>query len=124
MFLEPYAMTARKKQVELIGNIKPDQIYRTTLSPAIFGLGPQATVDKVKSGELPPSFPLSASSRFRAWTGQQILDHRANMMKAVAEEKALAAAKDRQPQPAGLAAAQKKIKKQKLRPPARQRESA
>lgn len=122
-------MTARKNKVELIGNIKPDQIYRTTLSPAIFGLGPQATVDKVKSGELPPSFPLSASSRFRAWTGQQILDHRAEMQKLATEEAARAAAvaKDQPPnsQPAGLAAAQK-IKKQKLRPPAkqRQRESA
>jgi hypothetical protein len=116
-------MTAKKKPVELIGDIKPDQIYRTTLSPAIFGLGPQATSDKEKIGELPPSFPLSPSSRFRAWTGQQILDHRAKMQALAAEQ-----ATEKRPQPPQFVGTRLKIKKQKLRPPVstkvRQRESA
>jgi len=106
-----------------LGEIDPAGIYRTTLSEEIFSLGPQAVTDKEKTGELPPSFPLSASSRFRAWTGQQILDHRASMKELA--EKELAAAKDRppMPQPKQLEAGQK-TKKLKLRPPARQRESA
>jgi len=114
----------RRTERQWLGEIDPAGTYRTTLSEELFGLGPQARADKEKIGELPPSFPLSPSSRFKAWTGQQVLDHRARM-KELAEEKAkaeLAAAKDRPPtpQPKQLAAAQK-IKKLKLRPPAKQR---
>jgi hypothetical protein len=123
-------MTKRKGNVELIGKIQPDQSYRTTLSPAIFNLGPQATRDKIKNGELPRPFPLSPSSRFEAWTGQQILDHRARMQ-VLAEEKAAAErAAEKQPQPKALAQAAAKIRKIKLKPPVdkarrqRQRESA
>jgi len=122
-------MTRKRRTVELIEEIRPDRVYRTTLSEELFGYGPQAAREKARNGELPLSFPLSPSSRFEVWTGQQVLDHRARM-KELAEEKAkaeFAAAKDQppKPQPAGLAAAQK-IKKVKLRPPAklRQRESA
>jgi hypothetical protein len=121
-------MTAKRYPPEPIGTIQPDQIYRTTLSQQIFGYGPQATRDKIRNGELPLPHPLSSSARTEAWTGQQILDHRANM-KLLAEEKAkaeLAADGTKKPQlqPPQLAAAQK-IKKVKLRPPAkRQRETA
>jgi hypothetical protein len=64
-------MTRRKIEVEPIGDIQPDRIYRTTLSSAIFGYGPQATRDKIRNGELPMPFPLSPTSRFEAWTGRQ-----------------------------------------------------
>ena len=86
-------MTRRKDEVGLIEDIKPDQIYRTTMSQELFCLGPQATADKIKSGELPPPFPLSESSRARAWTGQQILDHRVKMRELAAVQLAAARAK-------------------------------
>src|ERR1035441_2010476 len=88
-----------------LGEIDPAGIYRTTLSEELFGVGQQATKDKEKTGELLPSFPLSASSRFRAWTGQQILDHLAKMQKLAAEQLEVkrAAADQPLPQPAGLA---------------------
>ena len=89
-YLEPLLMTKRKV-AESIGEIQSDRIYRTTLSPAIFGYGPQATRDKIRNGELPMPFPLSPTSRFEAWTGAQILEHRARM-RALAEAKAKAIA--------------------------------
>jgi hypothetical protein len=106
-------MTKRKEVIESIRAIIPDQIYRVTLSPAIFGLGSQATRDKIRTGELPLPAPLSPSSRFEAWTGQQILDHRAAMRKQ-AEEKAKTL-RERPPQKQPPL----KIKKMKLRKPAR-----
>ena len=51
-------MTLRKKFAEeLISDIeiKPDKIYRTTLSPVIFGYGPVRTKDLVLEGKLPKS---------------------------------------------------------------------
>jgi hypothetical protein len=104
-------MTARKKSVQLIGEIEPQQIYRVTLSPALFGYGQQRTNDLIESGELPMPFPLSASSRFRAWTGTQIIEHRARMQELAAAK--LKVERPAQPQPV----AQQKIKKLKLRPP-------
>ena len=117
-------MTRKRRTVELIEEITPDMAYRTTLSEELFALGPQAAADKEKVGELPPSSPLSASSRFRVWFGWQILEHRAAMQKLAAEQLVAKRAATPTPQPAGLAA--HKIRKQKLRPPAkqRQRESA
>jgi len=104
----------RKAVIESIGGIRADQIYRTNLAPTIFGYGVERARTLEKSGQLPPSFPLSASSKYRAWTGQQILDHRADMRElAEANAKAL---RERSPQ-AQPAALQPKIKKQKLRPP-------
>jgi hypothetical protein len=100
-------MTKRKASTELIGEIQPDRIYRTTLSPAIFGYGPQATRDKIKSGELPTPFPLSASARFDAWTGKQILDHRARMQALAAEKAEDERAAEKKPQPSALAAARR-----------------
>jgi hypothetical protein len=105
-------MTRKKVSVELIGEILPDQIYRTTLSPAIFGYGKQRTDDLVRTGELPTPFPLSPSSRFKAWTGEQIIAHRARMREIAAAQ--LKAERPPQPQPLAL---QPKIKKLKLRPP-------
>jgi hypothetical protein len=119
-------MTRPKVNTVLVGNIEPDQIYRTTLYESLFGYGEQATNDKIKSGELPMPFPLSEGGRARAWTGRQILEHRARMQELAAEkaEADRAAAKKRapSPQPAALAANQK-TRKIKLRPPvAKQRE--
>jgi hypothetical protein len=91
-------MTRRKIEVGPIGDIQPDRIYRTTLSSAIFGYGPQATSDKIRNGELPMPFPLSPTSRFQAWTGRQIIAHRAQMQ-ALAAEKAKAIVDSKRPRP-------------------------
>jgi hypothetical protein len=107
-------MTKRKVSTELIGEILPDQIYRTTLSPAIFGYGQQRVIDLVEMGELPVPFPLSPSSRFKAWTGQQIIDHRARMKELAAAQLEIERNRPAQPQSPALTA---KIKKMKLRAP-------
>ena len=91
-------MTKRKIEAELNGDIQRDRIYRTTLSSAIFGYGPQATRDKIRNGELPMPFPLSPTSRFEAWTGSQIIEHRAQMQ-ALAAEKAKAVTDNKRPRP-------------------------
>jgi hypothetical protein len=109
-------MTARKKTVELIGDIEPQLIYRVTLSPAIFGYGQQRTNELIKNGELPVPFPLSATSTFKAWTGQQILDHRAAMQKQAEANVRGLRERPKQEQPKAL---QPKIKKLRLRKPAR-----
>jgi hypothetical protein len=107
-------MTRRRKEIPLLEEIRPDQLYRTTLSPAIFNLGWQACANAVKAGKLPRPFPLTPGSRYQAWTGQQILDHR-ERMRILAEEKAAAdAARPPQSQPAGF---KKRVKKVKLRRP-------
>jgi hypothetical protein len=116
-------MTKRKASAEEIGEIWPDRLYRVNLSPAIFGYGPQATREKIRNGELPVPFPLSLTSRFEAWTGEQILDHRATMRVFAVEKAEAARAAEKQPQPKHLAQAATKIRKTKLRPPLRQRKS-
>jgi hypothetical protein len=117
-------MTRKRHAVRhMLGKIDPAGFYRTTLSEEIFGLGPQATADNEEAGDIPPSSPISPSSRFRGWYGQQILDHRANMQKLAAEQLEAKRAAADQLQPKALADAVK-IRKQKLRPPAKQRESA
>ena len=96
-------MTKRKIEVEPIGDIQPDRIYRTTLSSAIFGYGPQATRNKIRNGELPMPFPLSPTSRFEAWTGRQIIEHRAQMQALAAEKaKAIVDSKRLRPRPLAL----------------------
>jgi hypothetical protein len=98
--------------VQLIGDINPSQIYPTTLGPAIWGLGWQATKNKVKSGALPRPSPLTPGSNREGWTGSQILEHRARMQ-ALAEQNAAAdAARPKQEQPPGF---KRKVKKTKLR---------
>jgi hypothetical protein len=107
--------TRKRQRVEMIYDIQPEQIYRTNRSEELFGFGPQVTAEKIKKHELPTPFPLSASSIFKAWTGQQILDHRAAMRK-LADQKAEAdKLRSKQEQPLALRG---KVKKQKLRKPA------
>jgi hypothetical protein len=104
-------MTRPKAAVQLIGDINPSQIYPTTQGPAIWGLGWQATKNKVKAGQLPRPSPLTPGSNREGWLGQQILDHRRDMH-ALAEQKAVTdAARPKQSQPAAL---RKKVKKTKL----------
>ena len=115
-------MTRRKRAVRrMLGEIDPAGFYRKTFSEEIFGLGPQATDDAEEAGAIPLSSPISPSSRFRGWYGQQILDHRAKMQALAAAQLEAKRAEQTAPQPKALAAAQK-IKKQKLRP--HERESA
>jgi hypothetical protein len=109
-------MTAKRKDAQLIGDIEPDRIYRITQSAALFGYGPQRTIDLIKSGNLPAPYPLSASSRFRAWTGAQIIAHRAKMKEIATLQLQAERARPVQPQPQNL---RPKVKKQKLRPPSK-----
>jgi hypothetical protein len=105
----------RRKDVLPIGEIDPGQFYRTTMSPAIFNIGTQATKNKIRDGKLPRPSPLNEGSHIYGWTGRQILDHRARMQ-ALAEANAAAdAVREKQPQPEAL---RKKVKKTKLRRPA------
>jgi hypothetical protein len=110
------AMTRPKAAVQLIGDINPSQIYPTTLGPAIWGLGWQATKNKVASGQLPRPSPLTPGSNREGWFGFQILEHRSRMQTLAAEKAATNATRLKQKQPAAF---QKKIKKVKLRAPAR-----
>ena len=105
-------MTRPKAAIQLIGDINPAQVYPTTQAPAIFGLGWQATRDKIKAGQLPRPSPLTPGSNREGWFGSQILEHR-RKMQALAEEKAVAdSVRPKQPQPAGF---KRKVKKLKLR---------
>jgi hypothetical protein len=107
-----------------VGKIDPDGRYRTSLCVAIFGYGPARTRQKIEAGELPMPSPLSASSRVEAWSGTQILEHRAKMEKlAVARLEAKREAERlrveqgiKRPQPPELVG-KRHIKKLKLRPP-------
>lgn len=49
-------MTRRRKEIPLLEEIRPDQLYRTTLSPAIFNLGWQACANAVKAGKFRDHF--------------------------------------------------------------------
>ena len=103
-----------KQEIAVVGEIDPGRIYRTTLSPVIFGVGWQACRNKILANELP-----IPSGDPAGWTGQQILDHR-KKMQALAEQKAAAdASRPKQKQPVGLKGKRKKTKKTKLRAPAR-----
>jgi hypothetical protein len=104
-------MTRPKAAVQLIGDINPSQIYPTTQAPAIFGLGWQATKNKVKAGQLPRPSPLTPGSNREGWFGSQILEHRSRMQTLAAEKAATNAMRPKQPQPAGL---KRKVKKTKL----------
>jgi hypothetical protein len=113
-------MTRRKPiDVEPI-EIFPDNVYRTSLSPAIFGLGFDQTRRKIRNGELPTPHRPTPTSKFEVWTGQQIIDHRIERQKIAAEELAAERANP-SPQPPQLAAVKdrprKKTKKVTLRPP-------
>jgi predicted DNA-binding transcriptional regulator AlpA len=67
--------------------LHPNQIIRKNEGRKYFGYGPTQTDEKIKSGELPPTFPLSDSGRAEAWTGQQILDHQAGRLRLAAAKR-------------------------------------
>jgi hypothetical protein len=103
-----------KQEIAPVGEIDPGRFYRTTLSPAIFGIGWQACRNKILAN--PPQLPIPSGDP-AGWTGQQILDHRAKM-DALAEKKAAAnASRPKQSQPATLVGKRKKTTKKKLRAP-------
>jgi hypothetical protein len=104
---------------ELMGDIIPSKMYRTTLAPVLFGLGPQTLKAKILAGELPAPVPLTEGSRFEAWLGSQIIEHR-ERMKLVAEER-VKALREAAAAPVQPAAPRKpvKTKKMKLVPPSR-----
>jgi hypothetical protein len=107
-------MTQPKPTVVEHVEVHADCVYRTSLSPALFGLGYDQTRRKIISGDLPRPFHPTPTSKFQVWTGQQILDHREEMQK-LAEQNA----GRKNPQPPQLAKVnkrpRKKIKKTKLR---------
>jgi hypothetical protein len=125
-------VTRRKDSIaaDEIGEIHPDRIYRTTLSPIIFGFGPVTTREKIRTGELPPPSPLSASSKAEAWRGAQIIAHRKKMEELAAarleakreSERVRVEQGIRRPQPPALVG-KKHIKKVKLRPPGASRKA-
>ena len=109
-------MTRSKDVVtEMLDQIQPDRIYRTNLSPQIFGYGPERTRDLIAAGELPAPFPLTPSSKYSAWTGKQILEHRARVQKIGEAKVEAARAATKQSPPDKL----RKIKKLKLKKPAK-----
>jgi hypothetical protein len=100
-----------------LAELQRNQIVRKNLGPFYFGYSASAIDLLVKQKKLTPPFALSEGGKAMGWTGGQIIDHHAERQAAVA--------KLPQQQNAGLAAYhKKKIKKLKLRPPAKQRESA
>jgi hypothetical protein len=109
-------MTSRKPAEITPITIYPDAVYRTTLSPAIFGLGPDQTRVKIRNRELPQPFRPTPTSRTEVWTGQQIIEHR-EKMKALAAEEMAAEHKNPTPQPPWLTKAKPPVRKVKLRPP-------
>jgi hypothetical protein len=116
--LELLSMTKKPQDVMPVelSELRRDQIVRKKYGPFYFGYE-QAAIDALeKKKKLPLSFPLSEGGRARAWTGAQILDHRADMQKRAEAE--LAAAKDQPPMPQPKALADvHKVKKVKLRRP-------
>jgi hypothetical protein len=74
----------RQKISQLIGTFSgsdlSDNFKPSVLLPALKGR-------QNCNGGLPMPFPLSPTSRFRAWTGRQIIEHRAQM-RALAAERA------------------------------------
>lgn len=101
----------RKPDTPQIGEIDPGTFYRTTLAPAIFGVGWQSARNKVLAGELPVPY-----GEPQGWDGSQIIAHR-EKMKAAAEAKAAKdAARPRQQQPEAFKGkTKKKVAKVKLR---------
>jgi hypothetical protein len=98
-----------------LSELRRDQVIRKKWGWFYFGYE-QARIDALeKQKKLPRSFPLSEGGRARAWTGAQILDHRAEMQKRAEAE--LAAAKDQPPMPQPEALVKANVKKVKLRRP-------
>jgi hypothetical protein len=99
-----------------VSELHRHQLVRKKDGPIHFALSHAAIDLAIKEKKLPPTFAVLEGGRAQAWTLGQILDYHAERQAAVV--------KPSPPQPAGLAKHQLKIKKLKLRPPAKQRESA
>ncbi len=56
-------------------SLDPNEIIRPSQARKYFGYGHSQLAEKIKSGEVPPPFPLSDSGRSVGWTGQQIIEH-------------------------------------------------
>jgi hypothetical protein len=98
--------------------LDPLQIVRLVNGEKVFGLKASALKSKMEKGEIPTPIPLSDSGRALGWTGRQIMDHHARMA-VLAAERAAKRASFRVP-----TTKKPPIQKAKLRPPAKQRESA
>jgi predicted DNA-binding transcriptional regulator AlpA len=61
------------------------QIYRRSEGPAYFGLQSSQIDEKIKSGEIPPPFPLTDTGRASGWLGQTILAWQAARIAAAGE---------------------------------------
>jgi hypothetical protein len=85
-------------------------IIRWADGPRVFGLRPSRLREKIRAGEIPAPFPLSASGRALGWTQQMVREHHEAMARLAAER-----AKP-QSEPAGLHKARTETKKQKLTP--------
>ena len=68
--------------------INPAFTYRKhgPIARAVIGLGPTQMDAKIKSGELPPTFPLSESGKAQGWTGAQLLAIQKHRMDQAAEQ--------------------------------------
>jgi hypothetical protein len=103
--------------------IFPDNVYRTTLGYPLIGLGP----DQVRKGILDRTLPTphrpTPNSKYEVWTGQQILDYRAERQRIAAQELE-AERKNPTPQPPQLAKVndRPRPRKVKLRTAAKLRE--
>jgi predicted DNA-binding transcriptional regulator AlpA len=60
--------------------LDPNQIFRLSEGPKLFGFKPSQIDAKIKKGELPTPLALSATGRARGWTGAQINDHRRKIL--------------------------------------------
>jgi hypothetical protein len=70
-----------KKKPKAAADLTPHSIVRFVDGPAHFGYQIEQLRNKIKRGEIPTPIPLSATGRAVGWTGQQIMDHHAAMLK-------------------------------------------
>jgi hypothetical protein len=67
---------------EAVAGLDPHQIVRKSEGRKYFGFVKSTLNEKIKRGEIPPTFPLSDSGRAQGWTGEQIIaHHKARMSK-------------------------------------------
>jgi hypothetical protein len=81
-----------KKPTPKAGDIYPYQVIRKKDGPAYFGFGHAQLDEQIRVGAVPAPIPLSATGRAKGWTGQQIIDHHAALMKLAERRQAEAAA--------------------------------
>lgn len=68
--------------------LDPHQIVRRCDGTKYFGFKHSALELKIRDGEIPLPIPLSEKGRATGWTGQQIIDHHARMMRIAADHAA------------------------------------